>query len=139
MIFPGLTLSIIRYVSRVKWRNPGKGVVPSLTPRHSSYWKESLCVNLDYGCQLYLLIVQSLGSLAHWGLLTLWSWPIWQNCCQETTFEEAKQSLLLTVVVDIFFLQHCFSFEMMFEVVSLLSHRLETDEIVLYTHIQAGT
>ena len=25
-----LTLSNIRYVSRVKWRNPGKGVVPSL-------------------------------------------------------------------------------------------------------------
>ena len=21
----------------------------------------------------------------------LWSWPIWQNCCQETTVKEAKQ------------------------------------------------
>ena len=27
---PCLTLSIIRYGSRVKWSNPGKGVVPSL-------------------------------------------------------------------------------------------------------------
>ena len=27
-----LTLSIIRYGSRVKWSNPGKGIVPSPTP-----------------------------------------------------------------------------------------------------------
>ena len=27
---PCLTLSIIRYVSRVKWSNPGKGVAPPL-------------------------------------------------------------------------------------------------------------
>ena len=31
MIPPCLTLSNIRYVSRVKWSNPGKGVAPSLT------------------------------------------------------------------------------------------------------------
>ena len=34
-----LILSIIRYRSRVKWSNSGKGVAPSLTP--SSYWKGS--------------------------------------------------------------------------------------------------
>ena len=34
---PCLTLSIIRYVSRVKWSNPGKGVSPSSKPRCSSY------------------------------------------------------------------------------------------------------
>ena len=34
---PYLTLSNIRYVSRVKWSNPGKGVAPSPTPRCSSY------------------------------------------------------------------------------------------------------
>ena len=34
---PCLTLSTIRYVSRVKWKNPGKGGAPSLTPRCSSY------------------------------------------------------------------------------------------------------
>ena len=54
MIPPCLTLSDIRYISRVKWSNPGKGVAPSLTPRCSSYWKESLLVALNYSRQLYL-------------------------------------------------------------------------------------
>ena len=39
MIPPCLTLSNIRYVSRIKWSNPGKGVVPSPTYWCSSYWK----------------------------------------------------------------------------------------------------
>ena len=43
--------SITRYVSRVKWSNPGKGVAPSPTPRCSSYWKGRLRVALDYGHQ----------------------------------------------------------------------------------------
>ena len=47
LIPPCLTLSIIRYGSRVKWNNLGKGVVPYPTPRCSSYWKESLWVILD--------------------------------------------------------------------------------------------
>ena len=55
LMLPCLTLSNIRYVSRVNWSNPGKGVVPSLTHRCSSYWKESLRVALNYGCQLQLL------------------------------------------------------------------------------------
>ena len=50
-----LTHSNIRYVPRVKWSNPGKGVTPFPTPRCSSYWKGSLLVTLDYGRQLYLL------------------------------------------------------------------------------------
>ena len=37
LIPPCLTLSDIRYVSRVKWSNPAKGVAPSLTPRCCSY------------------------------------------------------------------------------------------------------
>ena len=37
LIPPCLTLSIIRYVSRVKWSNPGKGVASFPTPRCSSY------------------------------------------------------------------------------------------------------
>ena len=45
---PFLTLSIIMYVSRVKWSNPGKGVALSPAPRCSSYWKGSLLVTLDY-------------------------------------------------------------------------------------------
>ena len=53
LIRPCLTLSIIGYVSRVKWRVPGNGVVPSPTPCCSKYWKGSLWVTLDYGRQLY--------------------------------------------------------------------------------------
>ena len=56
MIPPCLTLSNIRYVSRVKWSNPGKEVVPSPTPRCSSYWKGSLLVALNYSCQLYFYL-----------------------------------------------------------------------------------
>ena len=54
LMSPCLTLSIIRYVSRVKWNNPGKGVAPTPTPWCSSYSKGSLRVAFDYGCQLYL-------------------------------------------------------------------------------------
>ena len=53
LIPPCLTPSNIMYISRVKWRNPGKGVVPFPTPLCSSYWKWSLLVTLDYGRQLY--------------------------------------------------------------------------------------
>ena len=52
---PCLTLSIIRYISGVKWSNLGKGVAPSPTPLCSSYRKGSLRVTIDYGRQLYLL------------------------------------------------------------------------------------
>ena len=51
---PCLTLSIIRYVSRVKWSNPGKGVAPFPTPWCSSYGKGSFQVALNQGRQLYL-------------------------------------------------------------------------------------
>ena len=44
LIVPCLTLSIIRYVSREKWRNLGEGVTPSPTPQCSSYWKGSFRV-----------------------------------------------------------------------------------------------
>ena len=36
---PCLTLSIIKYGSRVKWSNPGNRVAPSSIPQCSSYWK----------------------------------------------------------------------------------------------------
>ena len=52
-----LTFSIIKYVSRVKWSNPGEGVAPSPTPRCSSYWKRNLRVTLVYGRQLYFLLL----------------------------------------------------------------------------------
>ena len=54
LIPPCLTLSIIRYGSRVKWSNPGKGVASSPSPWCSSYWKGSLWVSLDSGGQLYV-------------------------------------------------------------------------------------
>ena len=46
--------------SRVKWRNPGKGVAPSPTPWCSSYQKESLWVTYDYGRQLYSLTITTI-------------------------------------------------------------------------------
>ena len=58
LIPPCLTLSNIRYVSRVKWSNQVKGVAPSLTPQCSSYWKRSLLVALNYSCQLSFTYVQ---------------------------------------------------------------------------------
>ena len=51
-------LSNIRYVSRVKWSNPGKGEAPSPTPWCSSYWKGSLLVTLDYSHQLYFYFIK---------------------------------------------------------------------------------
>ena len=59
MIPPCLTLSNIRYVSRVKWRNPGKGVTRSSTSRCSSYSKGSLLVALDYS-YIYKQLFQSI-------------------------------------------------------------------------------
>ena len=47
LMLPCLALSNIRYVSRVKWSNPGKRVAPSAKPRCSSYRKGSLRVALD--------------------------------------------------------------------------------------------
>ena len=37
-----LTLNIIKYISKVKWSNPGKEVVPSTASRCSSYRKGNL-------------------------------------------------------------------------------------------------
>ena len=42
-----LTFSIIRYISRVKWSNPRKGVAPSPF-QYCSYWKSSHWVALNY-------------------------------------------------------------------------------------------
>ena len=67
LIPPCLTLNIIRYISRVKWSNPGKEVAPSLTPQCSSYWKGSFQVALDYSHQLYYLLSNSIAlKLCKW-------------------------------------------------------------------------
>ena len=57
LIPPCLTLTIIKFESRVKWNNPEKGLTPSHTPWCSSYWKESLQVAFDYGRRLYFLLI----------------------------------------------------------------------------------
>ena len=44
LMLPYLTLNII---SRVKWSNPGDGVVPYPTPRWSGYWKGSPPLHLS--------------------------------------------------------------------------------------------
>ena len=51
---PCLTLSIIRYGSRVKWSNPGKGVAPSPTPYRKAIEKAA------FGSQA----IESFGSKA---------------------------------------------------------------------------
>ena len=53
---PPTLLTYIRYVLRVKWSNPGKGVAPYPTPRCSSDWKRSLLVTIDYSHQLYFYL-----------------------------------------------------------------------------------
>ena len=52
LIPPCLTLSIIKYVWRVKWSNPGKVVTPSSACRCSRYWKGSLRITLEKGREL---------------------------------------------------------------------------------------
>ena len=56
LIPPCLTLSNIRYVSRVKWSNPGKGVAPYPTHWYNSYWQGSLLVAFDSGLQLLFVL-----------------------------------------------------------------------------------
>ena len=63
LIPPCLTFSDIRYVSRVKWSNPGKGVAHYPTPRCSCYWKGSLLFALDNGRQLSISFLPSLSVL----------------------------------------------------------------------------
>ena len=55
MVLDTSLLNSQQYKVRIKWSNPGKGVVPSPKPRCSSYCKGSLLVALNYSRQLYLL------------------------------------------------------------------------------------
>ena len=70
---PCLTLSIIRWESRVKWINPRNGVAPLPTLWCNSYWKGSLRVTINQGRQLYLYIVKSkVGDHRTFSLLESW-------------------------------------------------------------------
>ena len=106
---PCLTLSIIRYGTRIKWSNPGKGVAPSTTPWCSSYRNGSLQVTLANGHQLYFLLlpVKKLRLKSEWGFLvflcvatikissyisspwlrlrSFWSTPVERNTWNHTT------------------------------------------------------
>ena len=62
---PCLTLSIIRYGSKVKWSNQGKRVALSPAPWCSSYRKGSLQVTLNCGCQLYLYNIVALSTFSN--------------------------------------------------------------------------
>ena len=55
LIHPCLTLGIIRYVSKVKWSNPGEGVAPSPTSL-------TFCSSVDVKTVEYLLIAITLRS-----------------------------------------------------------------------------
>ena len=86
LIPPWLTLSNIRYVSRVKWSNPGKEVAPYPTPRCSSYWKGSLRVTLDLGRQLYFLLYNYLTVRKKWFILNrIIIWKLLTMCKQMST------------------------------------------------------
>ena len=65
------TLSNIRYQSRVKWNNPGKGVAPSPTAQCSSYWKGSPLDALDYGRQLYFYFITTYSSSVAYDSFTI--------------------------------------------------------------------
>ena len=78
LIPPCLTLSNIRYASRVKWSNPGNGIAPSPTLWCSSYWKGSLLVALNSGHQLYLLYLPKKYSMLLWqSWYKTWKIQLW--------------------------------------------------------------
>ena len=71
LMLPCLTLSIIRYGSRVKWCNPEKGVAPSPVPWYSFYRKGSVRVTLNYGRQLYFFCIE------YWNLTYFVTISVW--------------------------------------------------------------
>ena len=91
---PCLTLSIIRYGSRVKLSSPGKGVAPFPTGRCCSYWKKSLRVTLNHDPQLYIHICSSHRSISFRESMPLLResvthWPInWQSALIPSSSQE---------------------------------------------------
>ena len=59
MVLDAALLNTQHYKACIKGKveQSGEGVVPSPTPRCSNYWKGDLQVALDYGRQLYYLLV----------------------------------------------------------------------------------
>ena len=94
---PCLTLSNIKWGSRVTWSNPGKGVAPSPTSWCINYWKGSLLVALDYGRQLLLTYCSQVRS---------WYFSfIFFNLMKYIS--DLIESLFLTTTSFIFFFKFC--------------------------------
>ena len=91
-----LALSIIRYVSMVKWSNPGKGVAPFPTPRCKSYWKGNLRVIVDYGRQLYFTCTNPILFISKRPV-----WPIAWNLMWIKMWFRIDHRLVLPITNDI--------------------------------------
>ena len=98
-----LTLSIIRYGSRVKWSNPEKGLAPSPTSQCSSYWEGSLLVTLDYGRQLYLFSIWNNKALIiiSCGVISTHRGPIYIEIPFICLYSVIRWKLFVTVVSQI--------------------------------------
>ena len=98
---PCLTLCIIRYGSRVKWSNPGKGKKPSSTPWYSSYRKGSLQVTNFTFFLLYwdlVLSPQLIKILRNWLKVMNTTKDYTKRLHLDLTFQqydEGKQSLVV--------------------------------------------
>ena len=90
---PCLTLCIIRYISRVRWRNPGKGVALSPTTR-------SLRVTLDYSQLTYIYIYIYIYICVCVYVLADWDWtPVSQTLDEHSThYAKWNQRLLLVLI-----------------------------------------
>ena len=100
---PCSTLSIIRYGSRVKWSNPGKGVAPSPTPRCSSYWKRRLQVTLDYGRQFPFTYYHYYTSYELFASVLTRDFASFPSCSKSSPLFKT----LLIVLIFLYYMAHC--------------------------------
>ena len=71
-----LDATLLNTLWRVKWSNPGNGVVLASTPRCSIYWKGILRVTLYYGRQIFLyisVVVFLYNTFAVYCIFSYWS------------------------------------------------------------------
>ena len=111
LIITCLTLGNIRYVSRVKWSNPGKWVTPSSTPRCRSYWKGSLWVANFTFIIMYILFFRKYSRVQERELSQIIAWILNQNIISLFDFlflftiNDFLQTLLLIRVIEFFYLK----------------------------------
>ena len=149
LIPPCLTLSIIRYGSRVNWSNPGRGVAPFPIPLCSSYRKGSLWVTLNYGCQLYFLLYFMLKWVFLISNYIVWFvWVLWHiNLCRlfnvQSVFIQINSSIsnnsvvwLVVLFYGVSTLFRSFNTELNFKQFSLASVCSLNVKTVLFQEIQ---